>query len=127
MSQVAHRRGLLDTPLVMAIQTGQPSAMQFCNDMLKTAGIDLSELSAMALLASAQDDAEHATRLMFVNSIRVHRITARTSRRALGLVSSLPVPMSITADDASVAAPAIEHPYRWTRSTRPDSRISPAS
>jgi predicted nucleic acid-binding protein len=109
MSTVALCRGLLDTPLVMAIETGEPDAILFCQDLLKTSGLDISELSAITLLAAAQDHAEHATRLLFVTHIRVHRLTARIARRARGYVSSLPVPMPITADDAIIAATAIEH------------------
>jgi predicted nucleic acid-binding protein len=46
---------------------------------------------------------------VFLRNNHVHRITARIARGAFALVSSLPVPSAITADDAIVAATAIEH------------------
>lgn len=109
MSKIVLCRGLLDTSLVIAIQTGEPAALQLANDLLLRIGIDFSELSAIALLASSQDPAERSMRIGFVNSCRVHRITTRIARATLRLASSLPIPIALTADDAIIAVTAIEH------------------
>jgi predicted nucleic acid-binding protein len=109
VSNFVLRRGLLDTSLVIAIQTGEPNALQRAHDLLRHIGIDFSEFSAIALLVSSQDSAEHNARIGFINTSRVHRITTKIARAALKLVSSLPVPMDLTADDAIIAATALEH------------------
>ena len=109
VSSTVARRGLLDTPVLLAIQTGDAGALQFAYDMYKTVGLEFSELSAMVLLASSNDSAEQVARLGFIRSNPVHRLTAVIARRAFALVVSLPVPPTLTADDAIVAATAIEH------------------
>ena len=53
VSSTVARRGLLDTPVLLAIQTGDAGALQFAYDMYKTVGLEFSELSAMVLLASS--------------------------------------------------------------------------
>jgi predicted nucleic acid-binding protein len=108
VTSASPRRGLIDTPIVIEIRAGQPDAHRFAVDLLRSAAIEMSELSAMILLARCQDAADLQRELAFLGNSRVHRITARISQRAFRILESLPPPCALTADDAIVAATAIE-------------------
>ena len=101
-------RGLMDTPILLAMRRADPDAHGFGVDLLVAHGLDVSELSAMALLAASSTVAARGRNAGFLGSIRVHRITAPISRRAYGLLARLP-PSPLTADDAIVAATALAH------------------
>jgi predicted nucleic acid-binding protein len=106
---VLPRRGLIDTPVLIEIRRGQPDAHQFAITMLTSAGIEVSELAAMVLLAQSRTAAELQDNLRFLGHSRVHRITAPVSDRACRVISSFPPPAPRTADDAIVAATALIH------------------
>jgi predicted nucleic acid-binding protein len=109
MGKATLRRGLVDTPLLLLMLRGDDEAYQFARDMLKVAAIGVSASSALVALASAQDAAALAERQEFLKSNRVYTLTARIARRAFTLITQLPPPSPITADDAIIAATAIEH------------------
>jgi predicted nucleic acid-binding protein len=103
------RRGLLDTHLLLTIRSGQSDAVQFALDMLRFTALEMSEYSAMVLLATSQDAAELASHQLFLKNNHVRRVTAPVSHAAFRLLASLAPPSPLTADDALVAATAIEH------------------
>ncbi len=110
MSTVTPTRGLIDTPILIAYREGQPDAVQFVMD-LRSIGQspELSQLSAMVLFAWCQNAGERMGVDAFLLPAVVHPITARIIRRAYRILESLPPPCALTADDAIVAATAIEH------------------
>jgi predicted nucleic acid-binding protein len=103
------RRGLIETRLLLEIRSGQNDAVQFALEMLRFNALEMSEFSAMVLLATSQDAAELASHQLFLRNNHVRRVTARISHAAFRLLTSLPLPSPLTADDAIVAATAIEH------------------
>lgn len=102
-------RGLMDAPILLAMRRGDLDAHGFGVDLLRAHGLDVSELSAMALLAASGNPTAHGRNVSFLGHIRVHRITAPISRRAFQLLVRLPTPAGLTADDAIIAATALAH------------------
>lgn len=102
-------RGLMDTPILLAMRRSDPDAHGFGVDLLLAHGLDVSELSAMALLAASGNPTAHGRNVGFLGHIQVHRITAPISRRAYGLLAQLPPPSPLSADDAIIAATALVH------------------
>ena len=109
MNPTPLRRGLIDTRLLLDIRSGQNDAVQFALEMLRFNALEMSEFSAMVLLATSQDAAELASHQLFLQNNRVYRVIAPVSRAALRLLASLPPPSPLTADDAIVAMTVIEH------------------
>jgi predicted nucleic acid-binding protein len=103
------RRGLIDTPIVVEIRAGQPDDHLFAVDLLRSVGIEMSELSATILLSLCRVSADLQCEMGFLGNCRIHPITARISHRAFRILESLPPPCGFSADDAIIAATAIEH------------------
>ena len=101
-------RGLIDTPVLLAYRNAQADAEQFIIAVRAVGLPELSQLSALALLAWCQDAGEAAGVRSFLYAATVHGITARTMRRALRILEQHAPPVPLTADDAIVAATAIE-------------------
>lgn len=109
MTPTPPARGLMDTPILSAMRRGDLDAHAFGVDLLVAHGLDVSELSGMALLAASSTAAAHGRNIGFLGAIRVHPITAPISRRAFQLLVRLPPPAGLTADDAIIAATALAH------------------
>jgi predicted nucleic acid-binding protein len=101
-------RGLLDTPVVVDYREARPEAMQLFADIRTTRFPEFSQITAMVLLARCQDAADILGVQTFLKISTVHSITARITRRAQAILESLPPPSPLTADDALVAATALE-------------------
>ena len=91
------------------MRRGERDAVQFATDLLRYYSIEVSELSTMVLLTQCRDATELQGEAAFLASCRVHRITAPISRRAFRILKNLPPPSPLSADDALVAATALEH------------------
>jgi len=109
MNRAAPRRGLVETRLLIEIRAGDPNAYEFAIEMLRAAGIEVSELSATCLIAQARTVEERHRNLAFLSNCTVHAVSARVSHRAYRIAASVPLPASLTADDALVAATALIH------------------
>jgi hypothetical protein len=83
--------------------------MRFIAAMANLGRHDISQLSAMTLVADAPDTAERNGLTMFFSWCVIHPITLKIVRRARRILEALPPPSPLTADDAIVAATAIEH------------------
>jgi predicted nucleic acid-binding protein len=70
---------------------------------------EISQISAMVLLADAPDAAMRTRLGMFLSWCLIHSVTARLVSRAFRILERLPPPAPLTADDAIVAATAIQH------------------
>ena len=102
-------RGLIDTPVLIAYRDGQPDAMQFITDIRVGGQLEMSQLSVLALFVWCQDVHDVATVRIFLSGATVHPVTTLSMRRAQRILEQLPPPCGLTADDAIVAAAAIEH------------------
>ena len=101
-------RGLIDTDVLIAYREADPDAVQFIRAIRLTGLPELSQLSALALFAWCRDASAVIAVRAFLTVATVHGVTAYTMRRAVRLLESL-APCGLTADDAVVAATAIEH------------------
>jgi predicted nucleic acid-binding protein len=110
MSKAALKAGLVDTRLLLDILNATVEATRFVVETYPSTLFQVSEFSVMVAFASAKDVTECAERQAFFNRNIVHNLSARIVRRARKLLSSLPaLPSPISADDAIIAATALEH------------------
>jgi predicted nucleic acid-binding protein len=101
-------RGLIDTQLLLDFRAGLNDALRFLIAVLAVGMPDISQLSAMALIAACPDAAELTSLQMFLSGCRIHSLTAKVARRAQSVLEGLPPPAGLSADDVIVAATAIE-------------------
>jgi predicted nucleic acid-binding protein len=101
--------GLIDTEVLIACALGLAPALRFFLSQNQIGGIQFSRLSALELLSKCQSDADRARAVPFITNSVVHEITNAISRRAFDLLTTIPLPTTLTADDAIIAATAIEH------------------
>lgn len=101
-------RGVIDTPVLLAYRDAQPDAEQFIIAVRAVGLPELSQLSALALFAWCQDAMNVSAVQSFLSAATVHGVTANTMRRAQRILERLPPPCGLSADDAVVAATAIE-------------------
>ncbi|MBX9584855.1 MAG: PIN domain-containing protein [Gemmataceae bacterium] len=107
MSTAPPERGLVDTGLLVAMRRGDADAHRFAIELLRTTGIEVSELSAMTVLAGCVSPDELTRNVGFLGNCLVRRITAPISRRAYLLLTRQIPPSPLTAGDAVVAATAL--------------------
>ncbi|MFO0826017.1 MAG: PIN domain-containing protein [Gemmataceae bacterium] len=125
MNSVSLHPGLIDTQILIEMRAGLVDAHRFAIALMRSARIEVSELSAIALLTQCSTPVALQKELSFLSSSVVHRITARVSERAFRLLAKLPPPCGLTADDAIVAATAAEH--KLTLYTLDPARFVPVS
>lgn len=101
--------GLIDTAVMVACVHGNPQAVLFFVAQNRGRGPQFSRLSALEMLSSCRADAERALVIRYVSSSVVHEITDAIARRAFDLLTTIPLPTTLTASDAIIAATAIEH------------------
>lgn len=109
MESPAVVRGLIDTSILVDYRTGEPNAMAFLHAIRQIGPPELSAISAMILVTNCADSAESTGLGWFFLASDVHAITARISRQAFLMLQHLAPPCGLTADDAIVAATAIDH------------------
>jgi predicted nucleic acid-binding protein len=102
-------RGLIDTPILADYRAGEPNAVAFIGAVRLQRLPEFSQLSALVLLANAPNLADFNAVSMFLTISTVHNVTARIALRAQDILESLTPPSGLTADDALIAATAIEH------------------
>ncbi|MCE9564529.1 MAG: hypothetical protein K8U57_21025 [Planctomycetes bacterium] len=102
-------RGLIDTPILLAYRTGEPNSLDFLTAIRLLGDPEFSELSAIALICNCLNPAELVSLDWFFYAAISYSVTARISQRAYRIVHRLTPPCGLTADDAIVAATAIEH------------------
>lgn len=125
MNSVTLPRGLIDTQVLIEMRAGLADAHRFAIALMRSARIELSELSAMVLVAWCPTPVALQKELSFLGNSVLHRITARISQRAFRIIEGFPPPCGLTADDAIVAATAIEH--RLPLYTLDPARFAPVS
>jgi len=109
MTNAPRQRGLIATDILRAFRHGDSDALAFIDSVTSLGRHHISEHSAMALLADAPDAWERSGLGMFLSWCDIHPVNVRISNRAFRILQQLPPPCGLTADDAIVAATAIEH------------------
>jgi len=101
--------GLLDTAVMVACVNGHPPAVRFFLAINRLGPPRFSRLTAITMLSGCQTDAERALVLRFLATARVEELTNVIARRAVDLLTAVPLPTLLAPPDAIVAATAIEH------------------
>ena len=101
--------GVIDTPILIDYRAGEPNAVAFISAIRLYRLPEFSQLSAMALLAHAPNQADYNAVRLFLSISTVHALTVRISRRAQTILEAIKPPSPLTPDDAIVAATAIAH------------------
>jgi predicted nucleic acid-binding protein len=99
--------GLLDTDLLLAYREGNDAAFAFVDEVRRVGKLQLSQASALALLAWCRDELARESVRSFLGPAVVHPVNAHMSRRAFELMSRLPCPSALTPLDGLVAATAL--------------------
>ncbi len=102
-------RGLLDTSVVIDYREGWPDPIQLFTAIRAVRLPEFSQVTALALLARCRTAADRVSEQVFLQISDIHGVTARIARRAQDILESVALPTLLTADDAIVAATAIEH------------------
>lgn len=103
-------RALLDSPIVIEYRDALPAAVQLFAEIRRTRFPEFSAITAMILIGRCQDAADRIGIVQFFLPIStVHPLNLKVSRRAHSLLEAIPPPCGLTADDAIVAATALEH------------------
>lgn len=109
MSTNRTARGLVDTPLLLAIIDADADAYAFAVAMLPVRAVEMSRSSVLTARAELPDPRRVAELRRFARVNVVHSLTARIADHAYRLLDRLPPPSPLTADDALVAATALAH------------------
>jgi predicted nucleic acid-binding protein len=100
--------GLIDTPVLVEWKRGLPAAILFLVALNRQQHPQLSQLSAMELLAACQTTQERDNVRLFLFGADVYPISTRISRRACALLDTVDVPTELTPSDAIIAATALD-------------------
>jgi predicted nucleic acid-binding protein len=109
MTPAAPIRGVIDTPILVDYRAGEPNALAFITAIRLHRFPEFSQMSALVLLANAPNLADFNALGMFFTISTIHDLTVRIARRAQRILEAVTPPSPLTADDAIVAATAIEH------------------
>lgn len=101
--------GLLDTDLLLAYRNGAEPAVTLLTEVRRTGSLELSQVSALVLLAWCQDRQDRDAVDAFLYPAVIHPVTVQVSRRAFALMSRLAPPIGLTPLDALIAATALAH------------------
>jgi predicted nucleic acid-binding protein len=95
--------------VVVDYRDGWPNPLQFITDIRASRQPEFSQITALVILARCQDANELSGIQGFLSISTVHAMTAKITSRAQAILDSLTPPCGLTADDAIVAATAIQH------------------
>jgi predicted nucleic acid-binding protein len=110
MTNALPAEALFDTPLLLAFRAGDDAAYFFTDNWVTERGlVPMSASSVLAILAECDDADDRVRQVKFVKNSKVVSLTAEVAKRAERLLRSLPLPTTLTADDALVAATALIH------------------
>jgi predicted nucleic acid-binding protein len=102
-------RASIDTDVPAAWAHGHAPATYFFLALIKIAPPLVSRVSALEVLRRTQSDAERRIALGLLRHMTLLDPTATIAQRAFALLAAVPLPTSLSASDAIVAATAIEH------------------
>lgn len=102
-------RALLDTSVVIDYREAVPDAVQLIIAIRRHRQPEFSQITALALLARCQDQIDIDNIRVFFTISMIHVGTAWTMRRAQQILERHPPPAPLTADDAIIAATAMQH------------------
>jgi predicted nucleic acid-binding protein len=102
-------RGLIDTPILIEYREGVPDTAQFVDNIRALGLPDISRLSVFVLVARCQSTWERTALLSFFSASTIRSVKASTINLAERILDGTTPPSALTADDAIVAATAVEH------------------
>ena len=101
--------GLIDTDIVIDAARGIAEAIAFLAAQRTAAGLNVSIVSAMELVAGSRNKTELTQTQQFLQSFHVLPITASASQAAYQLMESFFLSHGLLIPDALIAATALEH------------------
>lgn len=102
-------QGVVHTAVMMALVRGHPPATPFLLALNRLGGPQFSRVTAIEMLSNRQADAGRSLALRFIGTSSVLDLTDTIARRAVDILTAVPLPTVLTAAAAIVAATAIEH------------------
>jgi predicted nucleic acid-binding protein len=93
---------------MVACVNGHPSATLFYLAVIRLGPPRFSRLTAVTMLSGCTSDADRALVLRYLATSQVEELTDAIARRAVDLLTAIPLPTLLTPADAIIAATAIE-------------------
>ena len=119
MAATTEATGLTDTDILIDAARGVAEAIAFLAAQRAAAGINVSIVSAMELVAGCRNKIELTQTQQFLQPVRVLPIVANTSQTAYQLMDSFFLSHGLLIPDAVIAATALEHGLKLhTKNTR---------
>jgi predicted nucleic acid-binding protein len=111
--------GLTDTDILIDAARGVSDAVSFLNSQRAGAGITISIISAMELVAGCRDTAELRQVQQFLRHATAHPVSASISQAAYQLMETFSLSHGLQIPDALIGATALEHQLTlFTKNTR---------
>ena len=111
--------GLTDTDILIDAIRGIPAAIAFLSAQRAGAGISISIISSMELVAGCQDAAELRQLQQFLRQVTVLPVGASISQSAHQMMESYSLGHGLQIPDTLIAATALEyHSTLYTKNTR---------
>jgi len=101
--------GLTDTDILIDAARGLPDAIAFLSSQRAGAGISISIISSMELVAGCRDAAELRQIQQFLRQVTSLPVSASISQAAHQLMESFSLSHGLQIPDALIAATALEH------------------
>lgn len=99
---------LLDTSVMLQVASHQAAAVPFFLAVNRLGRPRFSRITALAMLGNCPSDADRAIVLRYFATSHVEELADAIVRRTIDLLTAVPLPTLLAADDAVVAATAIE-------------------
>lgn len=109
MAATLDATGLTDTDILIDAARGVADAIAFLAAQRAAAGVSVSIISAMELIAGCRNKTELTQTQQFLQPVRVLPIVGNTSRTACELMESFFLSHGLLIPDALIAATALEH------------------
>ena len=109
MAATTEATGLTDTDILIDAARGVAEAIAFLAAQRAAAGINVSIVSAMELVAGCRNKIELTQTQQFLQPVHVLPIGANTSQTAYQLMESFFLSHGLLIPDALIAATALEH------------------
>ena len=118
MDGTSHTNGVIDTDILIDATKGREDAIAFLIEQ-RTAGIQISIISAMELVVGSRDKTELTRIQKFLQGCTVLPVTVNASRVAYQLIESFALSHGLHISDALIGATAHEQNLPlYTKNTR---------
>lgn len=118
MDRTGHTNGVIDTDILIHATKGREDAITFLIEQ-RTAGVQISIISAMELVVGSRNKTELTQTQKFLQGCTVLPVTANASRIAYQLIESFALSQGLHMADALIGATAYEQNLPlYTKNTR---------